>query len=302
MIDTLWALGRRFRWEGITTPFEHVRQSIDYVDLAAAEKAIQEVGEEIAVRGVPAAVSPVVFGVAGYGHVSKGAQEILDLLPVETLSSDTLTSSASGLGSGIDSRRVGKVVFAEEHMAEPAAPGASFQLQEYYQYPERYRARFEEFLPHLTVLVNGIYWESRYPRLVTKDYLRRSYAAGGSPKLRVIGDISCDLGGAIEATMKTTVPDSPVYLYDPSSDRLTDGWEGHGPVILAVDFLPAELPVDASQSFGDVLTPFVPALARADYAVDFEALDLPPELKRAVIVHRGKLTPEYRYIESFLRS
>ena len=36
--------------------------------------------------------------------------------------------------------------------------------------PEKYESRFEEiFLPHLSVLVNCIYWDARYPRLVTKD-------------------------------------------------------------------------------------------------------------------------------------
>ena len=32
----------------------------------------------------------------------------------------------------------------------------------------------------------------------------------------------------------------------------------------------------------------------------FEQLELPGELKRAVIVHRGELTPEYEYLKAHL--
>ena len=75
---------------------------------------------------------------------------------------------------------------------------------------------------------------------------------------------------------------------------------GCGPVVLAVDILPSELPRDASDYFSDVLVQYVPAIARADYTVPFEALALPPEIKRAVIAYQGRLTPDYEYIQAFL--
>jgi hypothetical protein len=63
------------------------------------------------------------------------------------------------------------------------------------------RDLFERYLPHLTLLVNCIYWTARYPRLVTREWVRRAWAAEARPTLRVIGDISCDVGGAIEVTL-----------------------------------------------------------------------------------------------------
>jgi alpha-aminoadipic semialdehyde synthase len=71
-------------------------------------------------------------------------------------------------------------------------------------------------------------------------------------------------------------------------------------VILAVDILPSELPREASVYVSGKLLGYVPAIARADYSVPFEELDLPPEIKRAVVVHRGELTPDYRYLEEYL--
>jgi alpha-aminoadipic semialdehyde synthase len=64
--------------------------------------------------------------------------------------------------------------------------------------------------------------------------------------------------------------------------------------------LPSELPREASIYFSGVLMDYVPAIVKADYSVPFQALDLPPEIKRAVIVHQGELTPEYRYLEDHI--
>ncbi|MFX0124784.1 MAG: hypothetical protein ACFFAE_14230, partial [Candidatus Hodarchaeota archaeon] len=105
--------------------------------------------------------------------------------------------------------------------------------------------------------------------------------------------------GAIEATLKTTKPDNPVFIYDPFTDEATVGIEGTGMAIMAVDNLPCELPVESSASFSETLKPFVPIIAKADYSKPFSELDLPPVIKNAVITHQGMLTPNYKYIEEF---
>jgi alpha-aminoadipic semialdehyde synthase len=81
MIDTLWALGQRLRFEGIPTPFERLQPAHRYATLQEAKAAVAGVGEEIANAGLPEGLVPFVCGFAGYGHVSQGAQEIFDLLP-----------------------------------------------------------------------------------------------------------------------------------------------------------------------------------------------------------------------------
>jgi alpha-aminoadipic semialdehyde synthase len=119
-------------------------------------------------------------------------------------------------------------------------------------------------------------------------------------RLKVIGDISCDVEGAIECTVKATEPDEPVFVYDPSTDKAIDGVEGNGPVIMAVEILPTELPRESSTYFSGVFKDYIPAIASADYEVSFDGLELPAEIKRAIVVHRGKLTPDYTYIEKYL--
>ena len=151
-------------------------------------------------------------------------------------------------------------------------------------------------------MVNAIYWTSARPRLVTKEYLHRCYSQQDLVvKLKVIGDISCDVEGAIEATVRSTEPDEPVFVFEPLTGKAPAGVEGNGPVIMAVDNLPCELPAESSIEFSTALQDYVPAIVTADYTVPFAECALPPAIKRAVIVYQGELTPEYRYLEQFLR-
>ncbi len=296
MIDSLWTLGRKLESEGHATPFASMKAAHEYEDLGAALTAVRTVGEQIERDGLPEGLTPMVFGFAGYGNVSQGAQEIFDLLPHQAVSPENLEEAATGVGTLI------KVVFEEKHMVIREDDDRAFDLQEYYQYPERYRGDFARHVPHLTVLMNCIYWTSRYPRLVTRELLREMFDTQRAPRLRVIGDISCDVEGAIECTLKATQPDDPVYVYLPVKDTIVSGVEGHGPAVLAVDNLPAELPVESSHDFGDALAPFVLPIARADFETPLETLDLPDEIKRGIIVLRGKLTPDYAYLTEHLRN
>ncbi|MGQ9852545.1 MAG: bifunctional lysine ketoglutarate reductase /saccharopine dehydrogenase family protein [Candidatus Oleimicrobiaceae bacterium] len=298
MIDTLWALGQRLSFEGIPTPFARMQPAHRYATLQEAKEAVADVGEAIARQGLPRDLVPFVCGFAGYGHVSQGAQEIFDLLPHRKVSPAALSRLVEE--GHCAASLLYKVVFREEDMVKPVAPNGRFDLQDYYQHPELYEGRFADYIPFLSVLVNGIYWEARYPRLVTKSNLKALFSENEKPRLRVIGDISCDVEGSIECTVRATTPDEPIFVYDPFTASATPGHQGRGVVVLAVDNLPCELPRAASVYFSSVLKDYVPAIVTADYEVDFEALALPPEIKRAVIVHRGELTPNYRYLQQYV--
>jgi alanine dehydrogenase len=298
MIDAAWALAQRLKIEGIDTPLAGLKPAYQYDSLAEAQGDGQDVGERIKREGVGAALAPLVVGITGYGNVSQGAQEALAVMPVEELAAEELAEFFER-GEWSD-RTLYKVVFREEHIVEPVAPGDRFDLQEYYDHPELYRSIFARYLPYLTLLVNAVYWDDRYPRLVTKALLRDLYT-GNQPRLRIIGDISCDLGGSVEVTTKGTSPDAPVYCYDLDKDEAVDGFAGRGPVIYSVYNLPAELPRDSSAYFSARLLPYVREIARADWERGYATCGLPDEIRGAVILYRGELTPPYRYLERYLK-
>ncbi len=292
MIETLRAVGARLKWEGIETPLAAIRQPREYDSLGDAKSAIAEAGRKINAGDWPRELNPFVVGSAGYGNVSRGAQEIYALLePREAAPADLETTGAAAPGMS----PFVQTVFYEKDMAVPVDADRSFDLQEYYDKPELYRGDFERYLPHMDALVTAIYWEDRYPRLVTRDWLKRAWAKG-KPRLRVIGDITCDIDGAVECTYKATEPGAPDYVYEPLKERHLDGVEGEGPVIMAVDILPAELPRDASYAFSEALMPLIPGIAAADFAADPDDLKIPGPIRKALIVYQGELTEDFRYL------
>ncbi|MCL6465980.1 MAG: hypothetical protein K6T77_04390 [candidate division WOR-3 bacterium] len=296
MIDTIAGLGQRLKVLGWETPFQEVKLAHEYGVVERAKEAIARVGETVRKNGLPKELTPLVIGVVGYGNVARGVGEILTALGTTTVApADLPALIKEGKGD-----RIYQVIFKEEDTVEPKIPQQKFDLKDYFNHPERYRAKFESYLPYLSVLVNCIYWDNRYPRLVTKDYLRQNFRVDKF-KLTIIGDISCDIEGAIEITVKTTDPGAPFFIYDPLTEKVTDGLEGQGIVIMAVDNLPCELALDASQEFGEALLPFMPVLANTDFQVGLARLALPGPLQRALILHKGELTPNYKYLEQFVK-
>ncbi len=298
MIDVIWALGLRLQHRDIPTPFASIHQALKYDSLGKAKKAFRQIGEQIARDGLPENLLPLVCGFTGYGHVSQGAQEIFNLLPHEEVSPDRLISF---IRSGKFSQNlVYKVVFREADMFRHKIPGKKFHLRDYYDHPENYTGIFHQYLPYLSVLINGIYWEPRYPRLVTREAVKSLFRKSRDMKLKVIGDITCDVNGSVECTLKATNSASPVYSYHPLTESIDDGYQGEGVIILAVDKLPSELPRESSQEFGKLLLPFVPALAGADYQEPMEKLIVPEPFYRAVIAHQGHLMPDFHYLREFI--
>jgi len=297
MVDTLWTFGQRLKWEHIDSPFNKIKQTIHYKDLQDIKKHFTSVGKDIKTRGLPQVLTPLIIGFTGYGNVSMGAQEILDILPVKEIKPEEIDSIYKTPSNKV----IYKVVFKEEHMVHPVVPGKKFDLSEYYSHPEKYSPAFEHYIPLLSILMNCIFWNTQYPRLLTKKYLKKSFEKKEQLRLKVIGDISADIKGAIEFTEKTTSPDCPVFIYNPSTDTINDGYEGDGIVVMAVDSLPCELPKESSQSFSDALSQFVPDVMKADFTLDdFNLVKLPAEIKNAVILYQGKLTPTYNYINKYL--
>ncbi|NPV13878.1 hypothetical protein HPY86_02975 [candidate division WOR-3 bacterium] len=296
MIDTIAGLGQRLKVLGWETPFQEAKLAHEYRRVDKAKEAIAQIGEAVRRNGLPEELVPLVIGVTGYGNVARGAGEILMALGTTLVTPADLPAL---LKEG-KKDQIYQVVFKEEDTVEPKNPEEKFDLNQYFNHPERYRAKFEQYLPYLSVLVNCIYWDSRYPRLVTKEYLRENFQPDRF-KLLIIGDISCDIEGSIEITVKTTDPGAPFFVCDPLTGMVTDGLEGQGIVIMAVDNLPCELASDASREFGEALLPFIPVLASTDFQVELERLVLPGPLQRALILHKGVLTPNYKYLEEFVK-
>jgi alpha-aminoadipic semialdehyde synthase len=295
--DTFRILGKRLEIEGIKpNPFAGMKPTLELKGMSGLENEFRELGVRIKEQGLPEELTPFIIGFAGYGNVSSGAQKIFDLLPHIPLNPEDLSKAQP------DNHTLYKCIFKEEHLVEPRDPSNDFELYDYYEHGSaKYKGIFHKYVPFLTVLMNCIYWTKKYPRLVTREFIQKHWNENAR-KLRIIGDISVDMEGAIEFTTITTTPENPAFTYIISEDRPRVGLQGDGPVVIAVDNLPCELPRESSTSFSETLYQFVPILAKADFTEPFNQLDLPKELKDAIVVYQGKLTKSYEYLAQYLPS
>ncbi|MCK4836125.1 MAG: hypothetical protein KAT17_05790 [Candidatus Aminicenantes bacterium] len=296
MIETLHCFGQKLKLQGFETPLDQIKQAYQYHSLEEAKDTISKIGREISQQGFPPDLSPMVIGFAGYGNVSRGAQKIFDLLPHKVIAPHILTEMAENFAS--DNHHLYKVVFKEEDLVRSRS--GRFDLQDYYDFPEKYESRFEDYLPYLQVLVNCIYWTDDYPRLVTKKYLKDNTILSSNLNLRVVGDISCDIEGSIEITHKANKPDNPCFTYFAREDNFEDGVKRQGVSVMAIDNLPCEFPRESSEYFSSVFKQFVNEIAEADFQTDFAQLSLSSTLKNALILLNGKFTADYDYLNDFL--
>ncbi len=298
LIETLRAYGQKMKLNGYTTPFAEIQQAYQYDSLEEAKDHIRKIGEMISKDGLPQELTPLTVGFLGYGNVSKGAQEMFDLLPFKTIEPDQLAELTGKETTPANHHCLFKVVFKEKDIVKPLH--GSFDLQEYFDHPERFESIFDRYLQRLQILINGIYWTEKYPRFVTRENLKNNLHLIEKSGIKVIGDISCDINGSVEITSKSTMPDKACYTYFPENDGFVDGIQDAGITVMAIDNLPCEFPREASNEFSQELKTFVNGIVSADFTADFNEIELPYEIKKATILYNGSLTGEYEYMDEFV--
>lgn len=219
--------------------------------------------------------------------VSKGVQEVLDAMQPKEITPEQLMSNYASLSR----TEVYKVVFREEHTVKPRDPQAIFNLQHYYANHNLYESNTAQYLPRLTLALNCIYWQVGQPRIMSRIDMQRAMMREGILRLPIIGDISCDIEGGIEGTLKATTIPNPFMVYNPLTHKVVDGVEGPGFIIYSVDHAPTELPLDASLGFSTQLYPWLRQVfaiqAKPGSETWFNALPVP--VRRGVLMLRGRL-------------
>ena len=294
MVDSLWGIGQRLKEEyGLDTPFLKIKHSYEYDSLEQDLIEIKKIGDEIKENGLPKEILPFNIFVLGYGHVAQGMLEVLQSLPIKMVEPDEFKA----LEDNHDAGTVYVGVFKEEHLVQ-RKDGSAFVLQDYFTNHTLYESRMQQYLPYCSVYMNGIYWEPDCPVFLSREDMKK--LQGPKQKMVMIGDVTCDINGSVEATVKGTWPDNPIFVYNAETGKIVDGVKGPGFPDCAVDNLPCEFSKESSDFFSSSLMPFMEAILTNDYSKPIPQSNLPHEMKKAVIAHLGKLEEEYKYIEEYL--
>lgn len=305
MINILHGLGLRFLALGHHTPFMHIGMAHNYRNVSQAIQAVRDCGYEISMGLMPKSIGPVTFCFTGTGNVSKGAQDIINELPVEYVEPHEL-KDVSEAG---DMTKVYATVLSRHHHLIRKSDGI-YDPMEYENHPELYTSHFRTSVaPYTNCLINGIYWDRQTPRLLRRLDAQKlirppkysSVANEGSPqlphKLLAICDISADTGGSIQFMNECTTIDKPFCMYDADQHIDHDSVEGNGILMCSIDNLPAQLPIEATEYFGDRLFPYIWEMLPSDATRPLEDEDFSPQVRDAVITSNGVLTPKFEYIE-----
>ena len=184
--------------------------------------------------------------------------EVLEQLPHIKVDPKDLHAFCADPANKQNNKRIVITQFLTQDMVE-RMDGTPYNKQDYRNNPHEYTDTFHKYLDGVSWLVNGIYWEAKYPRVLSKDKLKKAVLAGKS-KLMGLTDISADYEGSVEFTSRFTSIEEPFLLYDPVTKSFKEKIKEFTKdeiLFHSVDHLPAEMPKEASDHFGSKLMPFV---------------------------------------------
>ncbi|XP_056000894.1 alpha-aminoadipic semialdehyde synthase, mitochondrial-like isoform X3 [Ostrea edulis] len=310
MINILHGLGLRLLALGHHTPFMHIGPSHNYRNTEQARQAVRDAGYEIALDRLPKSIGPLVFVFTGSGNVSQGAQEVFQEFPHEYIEPESLPKVAK---QGVTNKLYVCVARRDDHYVRKE--GGKFDAEEFELHPYRYASTFsQKIAPYASVIINGIYWAPNAPRLITipdaKTLLRPIQSpwlpsSPGCPqlphRLLAICDISADPGGSIEFVKECTTIDKPFCLYDAEQNMETESFQGSGALICSIDNMPAQIPKEATDFFGNLLLPYIPNMLKYPATLPWDDYDVPAVVKSAVIASNKSLTPNHEYIAELRR-
>lgn len=326
--------------------FLELAQGHRYPNKAEASKALRKVGEELKERGFAKELVPFVVGVVGNSKCANGAIEALRCFNAVfsevkrngvEIKKETINFIDPGrlekLVKDLEDGKAKKddhckfiyvVKFDLEHLVEKiSGANQAFSKRHYFQNPEEYHSIFEnKWLRHISVLINCLYWEPKFPRLISIKSLRDLVESKEKISLMAISDVSCDFEGPIEFLTKYSTIDEPFLFYKfgqqllseeekkevskDSSDSKED-WgclkiynktlaSEDGFLYMPIENLPSEFPYDSSMILNDQLVKLVPKIIDSDPNMKLSEQKLPSEILGAIITLNGFLTPKYRYI------
>ncbi|KAG0000524.1 hypothetical protein BGZ79_005829, partial [Entomortierella chlamydospora] len=293
IIDGVHGLGQRLLGLGYSSPFLHVGMAHNYKTLVSAKLALQSMGNTIMDEGTPKEFGPMTFTFTGGGNVSKGAQDVFKSLPCEFVDPKDLPKITSSKNTRLD-RVYAAEVNIEDHIRHKTK-NVFTSVEEYHAHPELFTSVFhKEIAPYSSMVINGAYWDARFPRLMSTEQLK-AIQSDPANKFRMlsIADISCDINGSFEFMSHATSIEDPFFYVDAINGRDHKDTEAPGVQIMSVDILPSELPLESSQHFSNALYPFVKELIRGN--------NDHPVLAGATVAEGGSLKPTHEGLNKVLK-
>ena len=221
--------------------------------------------------------------VTGAGRVSQGAQYVLEQIGAVKMEEAEYLS--------INDVNALTYCVADVDRLVKRKDGREFTWADFSANAAEYESDFIKFAKKTDVLISAHFWAPEAPVYLDIEDLQRE-----DLRIRMIGDVTCDIMGSIKSTVRPSTHANPYYDYNPTTKQDTEAFSSEENIsVMAVDTCPNALALDASEYFGDMLIEhvFKPMLHDASMCT--------PVVENATIIRDGKLTPHYQYLEDFAK-
>ncbi|MBQ6202967.1 MAG: hypothetical protein IJK46_02610 [Prevotella sp.] len=219
--------------------------------------------------------------VTGAGRVSQGAQYVLEKIGAVKVSEKEYLKDTD----------ITNLIYsvADADLLVKRKDGEDFTWDDFIKNPQEYESDFMRWAKYTDVLICAHFWAPDAPVYLSSEDLRSS-----DNRIRMIGDVTCDIMGSIKSTIRPATHAEPYYDYNPLTEKEELLFANKDNITVeAVDTCPNALPMDASEFFGNMLIPhvFIPLLE--GHGEDSKVIE------RATIVKDGKLTERFSYLKDF---
>lgn len=230
-------------------------------------------------------IGPVKIIITGNGRVSKGAQYILENIGFEKLSPKEFIEFESN----------NKMVFCVlnlEDLVENKNKKEEFNKSEFKKNPKGFKSIFDKYYNTADILISCHFWGENDP-----VYLNESDFLTSGFRIKMIGDITCDIKGSLKSTLRASTHNSPFYDYNPfTTDEEKPFSSSSNVSVMAVDTCPNALPRITSEYFGNELIKYILTDILKHNNDRTKVID------RATIIREGKLTSEFDYLTNYVDS
>lgn len=219
--------------------------------------------------------------ITGAGRVSQGAQFVLDMIGAKRLTEEEYLSSET-----LDCL---SYCYADVDRLVKRKDGGVFSWNDFTRNAEEYESDFLRWARQTDVLICAHFWAPDAPVYLSEEDLKRN-----DLRIRMIGDVTCDIKGSIKSTVRSSTHADPYYDYNHSTGLEAPAFSSPDNIsVMAVDTCPNALAMDTSEYFGNMLIEHVfnPLLTGVDSMV----------INRSMILEKGNLTSHFSYLEDFAK-
>ena len=217
--------------------------------------------------------------VTGAGRVSQGAQYVLNNIGAQMLTVEEYMTTET-----VDRLTY---CYADADRLVKRKDGGVFSWNDFMHNVKDYESDFMRWAKKTDVLICAHFWGPEAPVYLSEDDLRNK-----DMRIRMIGDVTCDIKGSIKSTVRPATHDDPYYDYNPMTEQDEPAFSSPKNIsVMAVDTCPNALAMDTSTYFGEMLTKHVfEPLLKGEHS---DVID------RSMILKEGQLTPRFAYLKDF---